>query len=231
MSYDISHRIASKTQADRDVRHRDRFPADLDGSFKRSIDILVALTCLVLLSPLMVVIGLLVMWSTGTACVYKHRRVGRNGQPFNCYKFQSMLPNSDAILREHLRTRPEAAREWEANHKLRRDPRVTRFGRFLRATSLDELPQLFNVLRGDMSCVGPRPIVFAELMRYGPSASVYFKVRPGLTGLWQVSGRSQLTYADRVALDRHYVMHRSLAVDLLIIVRTLPAVMRLSQTS
>lgn len=231
MSYDTSYDVLSIARSRFESARREAVQLELDDHFKRFIDIAAALTLLVLLSPVMILLALLTMWSLRSGCIYKHRRVGRNGLPFNCYKFQSMLPDSDAILRRHLEERPEAAREWQANHKLKNDPRVTRFGRFLRATSLDELPQLFNVLRGDMSCVGPRPIVFAELKRYGPSASVYFKVRPGLTGLWQVSGRSGLSYADRVALDRHYVLHRSLVVDLMILARTVPAVMRLSQTS
>ena len=205
-------------------------PVD-SNNFKRVIDFGIALFSIILLSPILAAIALMVTWSTGSHCIYKHRRVGRNGLPFACFKFRSMLHDSETILRDHLSTVPDAAREWQATHKLTNDPRVTRLGRFLRATSLDELPQLFNVLRGDMSCVGPRPIVFAELERYGPSASVYFKARPGLTGLWQVSGRSRLSYADRVALDRHYVLNRSLLVDLKILARTIPAVMRLSQTS
>lgn len=212
------------------IRETKRYFQTIDA-IKRLTDFVVSLVALAMLSPLLVVIAVLVTWSIGGPCIYKHRRVGRNGLPFNCYKFRSMLPDSDGILRAHLLAVPDAAREWQATHKLKNDPRVTRLGKLLRSTSLDELPQFFNVLRGDMSCVGPRPIVFAELERYGPSASMYFKVRPGLTGLWQVSGRSRLSYADRVALDRHYVLHRSVFGDLAIIARTIPAVMRLAQTS
>ena len=181
--------------------------------------------------PLLITIALLVKTLVGSKCIYRHRRVGRHGLPFQCYKFQSMLPDADRILEAYLKESPEAALEWRTTHKLKNDPRITKLGRLLRATSLDELPQLFNILRGDMSCVGPRPIVFAELERYGASASMYFKVRPGLTGLWQVSGRSRLSYAERVALDRYYVTSRSMLVDLTILVRTVPAVMRLAQTS
>ena len=202
-----------------------------DAFYKRMFDILVASTAIMFCAPLLIAIALLVKTLVGNKCIYRHRRVGRNGLPFHCYKFRSMLPDADHILEAHLKGSPEAALEWRTTHKLKNDPRITRFGRLLRATSLDELPQLFNILRGDMSCVGPRPIVFAELERYGASAGMYFKVRPGLTGLWQVSGRSRLSYAERVALDRYYVTSRSMLVDLTILVRTVPAVMRLAQTS
>lgn len=197
---------------------------------KRPIDMGFALVMIFLLCPLLVLIALTIRTS-GSRIIYAHRRVGRNGRPFSCYKFQTMRPDPDAILAAHLAGNVEAAEEWRATRKLKRDPRVTRLGQFLRETSLDELPQLFNVLRGDMSCVGPRPIVFAELHLYGAVACDYFSVRPGLTGLWQVSGRNSLTYEERVNLDRHYLRNRSLLFDLSILARTLPAVMRRAHTS
>lgn len=197
---------------------------------KRAIDILVALTAILLLSPLLVCIALMIR-KGGTAAIYSHRRVGRRGQPFPCYKFQSMVANADVILSEHLAANPAAAEEWRLKRKLKVDPRVTRFGRVLRESSVDELPQLFNILRGDMSFVGPRPIMFEELAQYGHSVRDYFAVRPGLTGLWQVSGRNTLDFSERVEFDQHYVRNQTLFYDLTIILRTVPEVMWRRRTS
>ena len=197
---------------------------------KRGLDVVIASTALLILAPLQLVVAPAIGCSGGPV-FYGHRRVGRNGKAFLCYKFRTMRPGSDALLAAHLAANPDAAEEWRATRKLRRDPRVTRLGRLLRETSLDELPQVFNVLRGDMSCVGPRPIVFSELQSYGAVARDYFTVRPGLTGLWQVSGRSSVSYEVRVELDRHYVRNRSILFDLMILARTVPAVVRRSQTS
>lgn len=180
---------------------------------------------LLLLLPVMFVIGALV-WGTDRGPVfYGHFRIGRHGQVFRCLKFRSMRIDAQQML-ERLLAEDESARAaWESERKLANDPRITSIGQFLRKTSLDELPQLFNVLRGEMALVGPRPIVYDELALYGRSRWHYLSVLPGMTGLWQVSGRSNTSYDERVALDRHYVMHRSLAMDAGILLRTVKVVL------
>ena len=159
---------------------------------------------------------------------FGHRRVGRDGRVFRCWKLRSMVPDAEARLARHLAENPAAAREWAAARKLSQDPRVTRVGRVLRRTSLDELPQVWNVLLGEMSLVGPRPVTTEELMRYGPARWAYLGVRPGITGLWQVRGRNRLSYAERVRLDAEYARDASLALDLGLLLRTVPAVLRLT---
>jgi exopolysaccharide production protein ExoY len=156
--------------------------------------------------------------------LFAHYRVGYEGTVFRCMKFRTMLNDSEQVLADHLREDPQARAEWARDQKLAFDPRVTRIGRFLRRSSLDELPQLLNVLRGEMNLVGPRPITVAELTRYGTDRWHYLSARPGITGLWQVSGRSSTTYEERVALDRRYVEQRSLWLDLRIMLKTLRVV-------
>ena len=192
---------------------------------KRSLDIGVAGTALLLLLPLLLLIGLFVWAADHKAPLFRHRRIGRGGQPFDCFKFRSMVVNGEAVLQEHLARDDIARAEWNATHKLTNDPRITPLGHVLRKTSLDELPQLVNVLKGEMSLVGPRPIVQAEVARYGTAFDTCFAVTPGVTGLWQVSGRSDCSYAERVALDLDYSTRWSLARDLLILLRTVPAVL------
>jgi Undecaprenyl-phosphate galactose phosphotransferase WbaP len=192
---------------------------------KRSFDIAAAGSALLFLSPLLLILCLLVMADGGPA-VFGHKRIGRNGRSFRCLKFRSMVPNSAEVLAKLLAEDPEAARSWAATRKLQNDPRITRVGKFLRGTSLDELPQLFNVLRGEMSLVGPRPVVQEELdQHYGVAAINYMAVRPGITGLWQISGRSDTTYAERVQLDCRYVREFSFWGDLRILLKTVPAVL------
>lgn len=192
---------------------------------KRALDIVASSAALLFLSPLLLLISIAVM-ADGGSPVFGHKRVGRNGRSFRCLKFRSMVPNAGEVLAKLLKEDPEAARLWAATRKLPRDPRITRIGRFLRATSLDELPQLLNVLRGEMSLVGPRPVVQEELTEhYGAAAASYLAVRPGITGLWQVSGRSDTSYAERVALDCRYVREFSFWGDLRILLRTVPAVL------
>lgn len=192
---------------------------------KRAIDVAGALVFFVLFSGAFVLVWWLVLLTTGGPAVYRHRRIGRGGKEFNCLKFRSMVVDSDRVLRELLERNPEARDEWSTTFKLRRDPRITRFGNFIRKTSLDELPQFWNVLRGDMSIVGPRPVVRQELdTQYGPYAQVYGKMRPGITGPWQVSGRSDVSYPERVAMDVAYVRHWTIAGDLKLIARTVGAV-------
>jgi Undecaprenyl-phosphate galactose phosphotransferase WbaP len=186
---------------------------------------LLALILLALFSPLIALIAFFIWKQDGAPVLYAHYRVGKNGRLFRCMKFRSMLRNSEQVLAALLRDDPVARAEWERDHKLTTDPRITPIGRFLRKSSLDELPQLLNVLRGEMSLVGPRPITVAELTRYGRVRWHYLSVRPGLTGLWQVSGRNNTTYEERVALDQRYVEQRSLWLDACILVKTVRVVL------
>lgn len=190
------------------------------AAMKRSIDVVGAASALLLLAPVFAMIAFLVRRDGGPV-FYAHTRIGQNGLGFGCLKFRSMRTDSAEALAALLASDPAARAEWEATRKLRNDPRITRIGRFLRKTSLDELPQLINVLRGEMSLVGPRPVVAAELAEfYGAAAAHYMSVRPGITGLWQVSGRSDTSYAQRVALDVAYASQPSLWSDIKILART-----------
>ncbi len=190
----------------------------------RIIDIVLSATLLVVLAPVLAAIALAIRITSKGDAMFVHQRVGAGGRPFGCLKFRSMRHNADQLLTEILRDRPDLRREWLETRKLPVDPRITPLGRFLRKTSLDELPQLINVLRGDMALVGPRPIVSEELGHYGRYASSYFGARPGLTGLWQVTGRSGTSYRRRVATDHFYYRHRNLAMDMKILFATVPAV-------
>jgi len=189
------------------------------ASIKRLFDVLGAIVLGIVFLPLMLVIVVLLA-SEGGPVIYRHRRVGRDGSGFECLKFRSMVSDADRALRELLERQPELKAEWLRDHKLRGDPRVTALGRFLRRTSLDELPQLWNVIRGEMSLVGPRPVVREELMRYGRSLPVYLSAKPGITGLWQVTGRNDTDYRRRVALDVYYVRKQNLLLDLYILFKT-----------
>jgi undecaprenyl-phosphate galactose phosphotransferase len=197
--------------------------ASLYSFSKRIFDIVFASLLIVVLSPLIVAIVISAYLSSG-APLFKHRRVGKGGKFFNCIKFRTMVPDADRVLQNLLSTNREAKEEWLRDHKLRNDPRITRLGKFLRRTSLDELPQLWNVLRGEMSLVGPRPVVPDELRRYGTKVAIFLSATPGITGLWQVSGRNDTDYRRRVALDVCYVRARSLTLDVYILLKTLPAV-------
>ena len=196
-----------------------------DDRLSRAIDIVLALIALIILLPVFALIALAVSLQDGGTPIFVHRRIGRYGIAFPCLKFRSMVVDSDARLRQLLATDPASAREWARDHKLRKDPRITPLGAFLRKTSLDELPQLLNVLAGHMSLVGPRPIVASEVARYGRYFAHYCQQRPGITGLWQVSGRNDVSYRRRVVLDTVYCRRKSLAVDLFILTRTIPAVL------
>ena len=191
---------------------------------KRFLDI----TLIVISTPVMLLalglVSLMVMLSSPGPIFYSHRRIRKNGAFFSMWKFRTMCVNSAEVLEDYLSHHPEARVEWNKTHKLRHDPRITPIGTFLRRYSLDELPQLWNVLSGHMSLVGPRPIVAAEVEKYADSFECYCRVKPGLTGLWQVSGRSELTYDERVALDCEYVNHWSLSRDFKILLKTIAVV-------
>ncbi len=207
------------------ARPGDRLRPRLRRGSKRLLDLIGATAMLVLLSPLLGCLVALLRLDGGRA-FYVQRRIGRGGIAFSCLKFRTMVPDADAALGALLERDPAAAAEWLDRFKLKDDPRVTALGRFLRATSLDELPQLFNILRGEMSLVGPRPIVEDEIQRYGDAIALYCQVRPGLTGLWQVSGRNDLAYAERVRLDAAYVGGWTLRGDVAILLKTVPVVIR-----
>ncbi len=196
-----------------------------NGRTKRAFDILAALAGLIFFLPTFLTIALITKLTSKGPVFYAHPRLGRHGRIFKCLKFRTMAPDAAERLAALLVADPQAAKEWRESQKLRRDPRVTAFGRFLRKSSLDELPQFWNVLVGDMSLVGPRPITRAELERYGAQRRYYLLVRPGITGLWQVSGRSNTNYDRRIAFDRRYVENWSLTEDIAIVLKTVPAVL------
>ena len=187
---------------------------------KRAIDLFVALAGGLLISPLLILIALFVKLDSPGRVFYGHTRIGQGGRKFKAWKFRSMVEDADRALEEYLAKRPDLREEWERDHKLKNDPRVTRVGRILRKLSLDELPQLWNVIKGEMSLVGPRPIVQEELTKYGDKGALYLKVKPGMTGLWQVSGRNDTSYKERVELDVYYVRNWSIWLDLYILART-----------
>jgi exopolysaccharide production protein ExoY len=202
---------------------------DIEPGWRAKLDLalnrVAAIGLLLALSPVLLVIAAMVWQSSGAPIFFGHYRVSRAGQLFRCLKFRTMYANADQMLADLLARDPAARAEWQRDHKLNDDPRVTPIGRFLRRTSLDELPQLLNVLRGEMRLVGPRPVTVAELIKYGPVRWDYMKVRPGMTGLWQVSGRNNTSYEERVALDRRYVEERCLRLDLTILARTIKVVL------
>jgi lipopolysaccharide/colanic/teichoic acid biosynthesis glycosyltransferase len=202
-------------------------PSDpsLDEFLRRLLDILLASLIIVFILPLLIVIGAIVWLQDGGPPIYAQERIGRGGRIFRCYKCRSMVVDAQAQLDKLLSESPEAREQWMRDQKLRYDPRITPIGAFLRKSSLDELPQLFNVLGGSMSLVGPRPIVASEVTRYGRRIVHYYAVRPGITGLWQISGRNDVSYRRRVALDCAYVKRKSMLMDLKILLATLPIVL------
>lgn len=193
---------------------------DHDALWYTRLNQLAAMLLLLLLSPVMLVIACCIGFEDGSPLTYGHWRVGHRGRLFRCLKFRSMVRDADAVLGELLMRDAQARLDWERDQKLRDDPRILGIGQLLRKTSLDELPQLFNVLRGEMHLVGPRPVTVQEIVRYGEHKRHYFSVKPGMTGLWQVSGRNNLSYAQRVALDVRYVESRTPWIDLAILLRT-----------
>ncbi len=213
----IDHRSAS----------RRRWSEPYNRFSKRCFDIFAASIMLTLLLPVFVTIALLVRRDGGPV-LFGHWRLGAGGQRFRCWKFRSMAPNAEHVLQQVLATDPEARAEWERDFKLRNDPRITQIGQFLRGSSLDELPQLINVLTGDMSLVGPRPIVIGEIKRYGSAFHDYARCRPGITGKWQISGRNDIGYQERVELDQHYARHWTFIADIAVLLRTPSVVLRRS---
>ena len=200
-------------------------PDPVGGGLKRALDIAIALAAIVFFLPLLLLLAL-VVWAQGDGpIIFSHTRVGFGGNDFRCHKFRSMVPDAQQRLAKLLQEDPEALAEWNATHKLKNDPRITPLGQFLRKSSLDELPQLFNVLKGEMSLIGPRPITRSEVPQYEGSFADYARTRPGLTGLWQVSGRSDVSYRERVRMDVSYVTNWSFVGDLMILVRTVPAIL------
>lgn len=201
-----------------------RLESFLPRVVKRAFDIVVSGSILLLLAPAFIVIAMMIKRDGGSA-FYSDRRIGVDGKVFGCLKFRSMIVNSQQVLENHLAKNPDAATEWAQTQKLKKDPRVTAIGAFIRKTSIDELPQIINVLKGDMSLVGPRPVNMPEIARYGRDATFYQCVRPGITGLWQVSGRNDASYERRVQLDRWYVRNWSLWHDIAILFKTVPVVL------
>lgn len=207
------------------LTHSSGLEQPLPRFIKRSFDIFVSGSALVVLSPVFLLIAMLVKLDGGPV-FFGHKRLGLNGKVFSCLKFRSMVKGGDSVLKKYLSENPAANAEWQRDWKLQNDPRITRPGAILRRTSLDELPQLLNVLRGDMSLVGPRPIVVGEIDKYNSDILHYYRVRPGITGLWQVSGRNDVSYAQRVKMDSWYVRNWSLWHDVAILCKTVPVILK-----
>jgi exopolysaccharide production protein ExoY len=195
------------------------------GGTKRLIDVVLASIGIVTLLPLFSLCVLGILLTSRGSVLFRHRRVGFQGRHFDCLKFRTMAPDASERLSEYLGSNPRAAQEWAETCKLKYDPRVTSFGAVLRKTSLDELPQLFNVLKGEMSIVGPRPVTDEELEKYGIRVSAYLACKPGITGLWQISGRSKASYRERVRLDYIYAKNWSLVLDAKTMLLTLPVLL------
>jgi exopolysaccharide production protein ExoY len=200
-------------------------PCIVGGRGKRCFDVTAAFSSLLFWLPLLCLIAIAIKLADGGPIFYRHRRIGRNGKAFDCLKFRTMHVDAETALHRHLMAHPDAAREWQESQKLKSDPRITPLGAVLRKTSLDELPQLFNIVKGEMSLVGPRPIVLNEVPKYGECITHYMRARPGLTGAWQISGRNDVDYARRVWLDTEYVENWSFRRDLTIIASTFRVVL------
>jgi lipopolysaccharide/colanic/teichoic acid biosynthesis glycosyltransferase len=218
-----THKVFTSGSVDPGLNLHLDYPARVDFSVEHAIkrcgDIFGSIVLAVLFSPLIATV-LVVAAMAGESPLFRHRRVGRDGKLFDCLKFRTMVPNAEAMLEKILASDPQLRIEWDRDQKLKDDPRVTALGKFLRSTSLDELPQLWNVIKGEMSLVGPRPVTREELLRYGRNAVIYMLVRPGVTGLWQVSGRNNAEYRRRVAMDVCYVKNQSAVLDTWILMKT-----------
>ena len=207
----------------KEVKKYDGEESSLYLFLKRTLDIILSSIALVIFSPIFLLLILIIRLDSKGPALFGHKRIGKNGKEISVYKFRSMVINAQEVLENFT---PEQKAEFEKNFKLENDPRITRVGNFLRKTSLDELPQLVNILKGDMSIVGPRPIVKAEINKYGKFASKLFSVTPGLTGHWQANGRSDTTYEERVQMDMFYIDNRNLALDIKIIFQTVASVIK-----
>eukprot|EP01037_Dinobryon_pediforme_P016564 gene16564-16744_t len=190
---------------------------------KRTLDVVLALAAIAVFWPVMLLFAILISVDGGPV-LFRHERIGQHGKKFNCLKFRTMILGAADCLEEYFIYNPDERHEWETRQKLCFDPRITAIGKFLRRTSIDELPQFFNVLRGDMSMVGPRPVTDAELCRYSDKCDLYQSVRPGITGIWQISGRNDVSYQARVEMDERYSREHSLRGDIIILLRTPQAV-------
>ncbi|WP_088693352.1 MULTISPECIES: sugar transferase [unclassified Rhizobium] len=215
----------SKTNRGTGLR-RDAVKNWVSAACKYVLDASFAAIGLLVLSPMILMVMAILLVLQGRPIFIAHRRIGKNGVVFRCLKFRTMVKDADAVLARHLANNPHFEQEWNATRKLRNDPRVTPFGALLRKSSIDEIPQLLNVVQGRMSLVGPRPIVASEVELYGTHFADYIRVRPGLTGLWQISGRSDTSYRERVQLDVRYVRENTLGGDLAIMIKTIPAILR-----
>lgn len=208
------------------VRVQNNLAKKSNRIMKRIFDIVATVCGGILILPILAIVAILIYIDSPGPIVFGHKRVGQGGKEFPCYKFRSMVPNAQEALEVYLKENPAAREEWERDFKLKDDPRVTRIGKFLRKTSLDELPQLWNVLVGDMSLVGPRPIVRDEIVKYGDYINDFYLVPPGITGVWQVSGRSDTTYEERVLMDSWYVHNWSVWIDIVYLLKTVLAVVK-----
>ena len=202
------------------LRLKNNLARPINRWIKTIFDYVLTITGTIAISPILIIIALWIYKDSPGPVIFKHRRIGKNGKEFNCYKFRSMCVDAKERLEQLLKTDPKAKAEWEKDFKLKNDPRITKSGAFLRKTSLDELPQIFNVLKGEMSLVGPRPIIKDEMIRYGEYINDYLMVKPGITGMWQVSGRSDTDYKQRVQLDSWYVRNWSIWLDAMLLWRT-----------
>lgn len=208
------------------LRLKNNLARPVNRWIKTIFDYVLTITGTIAISPILIVIALWIYKDSPGPVIFKHRRIGKNGKEFNCYKFRSMCVDAKEKLEQLLKTNPEAKAEWEKDFKLKNDPRITKSGAFLRKTSLDELPQIFNVLKGEMSLVGPRPIIKDEMIRYSEYINDYLMVKPGITGMWQVSGRSDTDYKQRVQLDSWYVRNWSVWLDAMLLWRTMKIVVQ-----
>jgi len=197
----------------------------VDKTFKLLFDMLMTGVLMLLFSPVLLLLYIIVFIATKGKPVFTHERIGKDGKSFGVYKFRTMRPDADVLLEKLLQSDPAIKEEWEKEFKLKNDPRITKIGNFLRKTSLDELPQLLNVIKGEMSLVGPRPIVGDEIKKYGEYFSYFKAVKPGITGLWQISGRNDVDYDERVQLDTWYVRNWSIEQDLIILMKTIVTVL------
>ncbi|EHS49500.1 sugar transferase [Rhizobium sp. PDO1-076] len=214
-----SDNFAQRHARDLSARHVGR------RGLKRAFDIVFSLLALVFLSPALILIAMALLFVDGRPIIFRHKRIGRDGRPFFCLKFRTMRNDADRVLNELLASDAARLQEWRETQKLKSDPRVHWLGKYLRITSLDELPQLVNILKGEMSIVGPRPIIAEELEHYGQHVHCYLTMTPGLTGLWQVSRRGDTSYQQRVQFDVDYYNNWSLRADIAIIIKTIGVVL------